>query len=174
MNEFYKKKDYLNLVKKQTKVYEKFVDTIDLILAKLPENGKRFGTKWFDAINEELKEKEIVVRLCHPYSDSIGISIAYTNYEYVWTKDWVMTPATFSTRFYDSGVMRDKDACIKMLTYYKELLEQRIKIFNEIESKIDAFMAKWDEFDKMSKELRGFNIWNIDIPYVGSCPILDE
>ena len=174
MNEFYEKKDYLNLVKKQTKVYEKFVDAIDLILAKLPENGKRFGTKWFDAMNEELKEKEIVVRLCHPYSDSIGISIAYTNYEYVWTKDWVMTPATFSTRFYDSGVMRDKDACIKMLTYYKELLEQNIKVLNEIESKIDAFMAKWNEFDKMSKELRGFNIWNIDIPYVGSCPILDE
>ena len=174
MNEFYKKKDYLNLVKKQTKVYEKFVDTIDLILAKLPENGKRFGTKWFDAINEELKEKEIVVRLCHPYSDSIGIRIAYPNYEYVWTKDWVMTPATFSTRFYDSGVMRDKDACIKMLTSFKGRLEQNIKVLNEIESKIDAFIAKWDEFDKMSKELRGFNIWNINIPYVGSCPILDE
>ena len=174
MNEFYKKKDYLNLVKKQTKVYEKFVDTIDLILTKLPENGKRFGTKWFDAINEELKEKEIIVRLCHPYSDSIGIRIAYTNYEYVWTKDWVMTPTTICPRFYDSGVMRDKDACIKMLTYYKELLEQNIKVLNEIESKIDAFMAKWDEFDKMSKELRGFNIWNINIPYVGSCPILDE
>ena len=174
MNKFYEKKDYLNLVKKQTKVYKKFVDTIDLILAKLPENGKRFGTKWFDAINEELKEKEIVVRLCHPYSDSIGISIAYTNYEYVWTKDWVMTPSTFSTRFYDSGVMRNKDACIKMLTYYKELLEQNIKVLNEIESKIDAFMAKWDEFVEMSKELRGFNMWNIGIPYVGSCPILDE
>ena len=72
MNEFYKKKDYLNLVKKQTKVYEKFVDTIDLILAKLPENGKRFGTKWFDAINEELKEKEIVIRLCHLYPDITG------------------------------------------------------------------------------------------------------
>ena len=174
MNEFYKKKDYLNLVKKQTKVYEKFVDTIDLILTKLPENGKRFGAKWFDAINEELKEKEIVVRLCHPYSDSIGISIAYTNYEYVWTKDWVMTPTTICPRFYDSGVMRDKDACIKMLTYYKELLEQNIKILNEIESKIDAFIAKWDEFDKMSKELRGFNMWSINIPYVGSCPILHE
>ena len=174
MNEYYNKKTYLELVKKQTKVYEKFVDTIDLILTKLPENGKRFGTKWFDAINEELKEKEIVVRLCHPYSDSIGISIAYTNYEYVWTKDWVMTPTTICPRFYDSGVMRDKDACIKMLTYYKELLGQNIKILNEIESKIDAFIAKWDEFDKMSKELRGFNIWNINIPYVGSCPILDE
>lgn len=175
MNEFYEKKNYLELVKKQTKVYEKFVDTIDLILTKLPENGKRFKTKWFDAINEELKEKEIVVRLCHPYSDSIGIRIDYTNYEYVWEKDWVMTPTiTICPRFYDSGVMRNKDACIKMLTYYKELLEHHIKILNEIESKIDTFIAKWDEFDKMSKELRGFNMWSIDIPYVGSCPILDE
>ena len=174
MNEYYNKKTYLELVKKQTEVYKKFVDTIDLILERLPENGKRFGTKWFDAINEELKEKEIVARLCHPYSDSIGIRIAYTNYEYVWTKDWVMTPATFSTRFYDSGIMRDKDACIKMLTYFKEDIKNNIKILNEIESKIDTFIAKWDEFDKMSKELRGFNMWNIDIPYVGSCPILDE
>ena len=174
MNEYYNKKTYLELVKKQIAVYERFLESIDLILAKLPENGKRFGTKWFDAINEELKEKEIVVRLCHPYSDSIGISIAYTNYEYVWTKDWVMTPSTFSTRFYDSGVMRNKDACIKMLTSFKGRLEENIKILNEIGSKIDTFIAKWDEFDKMSKELRGFNMRNIDIPYVGSCPILDE
>lgn len=174
MNEFYKKKDYLELVKKQTKVYEKFVDTIDLILTKLPENGKRFGTKWFDAINEELKEKEIIVRLCHPYSDSIGIRIAYTNYEYVWTKDRVMTPATFSTRFYDSGVMRDKDACIEMLTNYKEELKKSLRDLLEIDTKIDTFIAKWDEFDKMSQELRGFNMRNINIPYVGSCPILDE
>ena len=170
MNKYYNKKTYLELVKKQIAVYERFLESIDLILTKLPENGKRFGTKWFDAINEELKEKEIVVRLCHPYSDSIGIRIAYTNYEYVWTKDWVMTP----TRFYDSGIMRDKDACIKMLTSFKGLLEQNIKILNEIESKIDTFIAKWDEFDKMSKELRGFNMRHIDIPYVGSCPILDE
>ena len=174
MNEYYNKKTYLELVKKQIAVYERFLESIDLILAKLPENGKRFGTKWFDAINEELKEKEIVVRLCHPYSDSIGISIAYTNYEYVWTKDWVMTPSIFSTRFYDSGVMRNKDACIKMLTSFKGRLEENIKILNKIRSKIDTFIAKWDEFDKMSKELRGFNMRNIDIPYVGSCPILDE
>lgn len=173
MNEYYNKKTYLELVKKQIAVYERFLESIDLILTKLPENGKRFGTKWFDAINEELKEKEIVVRLCNPYSDSIGIRIDYTNYEYVWEKDWVM-PATFSTRFYDSGVMRDKDACIKMLTSFKGLLEQNIKVLNEIKSKIDTFIAKWDEFDKMSKELRGFNMRHIDIPYVGSCPILDE
>lgn len=175
MNEYYNKKTYLELVKKQIAVYERFLESIDLILTKLPENGKRFKTKWFDAINEELKEKEIVVRLCHPYADSIGIRIAYTNYEYVWTKDWVMTPTTICpTRFYDSGVMRDKDACIKMLTSFKGLLEQNIKILNEIESKIDTFIAKWDEFDKMSKELRGFNMRHIDIPYVGSCPIMDK
>ena len=57
MNEYYNKKTYLELVKKQIAVYERFLESIDLILAKLPENGKRFGTKWFDAINEELKEK---------------------------------------------------------------------------------------------------------------------
>lgn len=174
MNKFYEKKNYLKLVKKQTEVYEKFVDTIDLILTKLPENGKRFRTKWFNAINEELKGKKIAVRLCNPYSDSIGIGIAYISYEYVWAKDWVMTPSTICPAFYDSGVMRDKDACIKMLTYYKGLLEQNIKVLNEIESKIDAFIAKWDEFDEMSKELRGFNMWHINIPYVGSCPILDK
>lgn len=174
MNDFYEKKSYLKLVKKQTEVYEKFVDTIGLILAKLPENGKRFGTKWFDAISEELKGKKIAVRLCNPYSDSIGIGIAYISYEYVWEKGCVMTPTTICSRFYDSGIMRDKDACIKMLTYYKEDIKNNIKILNEIESKIDAFIAKWDEFDEMSKELRGFNMWHINIPYVGSCPILDK
>ena len=45
MIEYYDKKTYLKLVKKQIAVYERFVDTIDLILARLPENGKRFGTK---------------------------------------------------------------------------------------------------------------------------------
>lgn len=174
MNEYYNKKTYLELVKKQIAVYEKFVDTIDLILAKLPEDGKRFGAKWFDTINEDLKGKEIVARLCNSYSGSIGIRIAYTNYEYVWAKEWEMTPTTICPRFYDSGVMRDKDACVKMLTTYKERLKNYLEKLNEIESKIDAFIAKWDEFDKMSNDLRRFNLWNINIPYIGQCPISDK
>lgn len=171
MNEYYNKKTYLELVKKQTEVYKKFVDTIDLILTMLPENGKRFGTKWLDAINEELKEKQIVVRLCNSYSDSIGIRIAYTNYEYVWAKEWEMTPTTICPKFYDSGIMRDKDACIKMLISYKERLKNYLEELNEIESKINAFIAKWNEFDKMSNDLRKFKMWNIDVPYIGQCPI---
>ena len=173
MNEVYNKKEYLDLVKKQIAVYTKFVETIDLILAKLPENGKRFGTKWFDAINEELKEKEIVVRPHTSYLD-ISISLVYTNYDYVWSKSWNITPTSISRRFYDSGVMRDKTACAEMLNYHKEILENNIKVLSEIDTKIDVFIAKWDEFDKMSKELKGFNIWNINIPYIGGCPILNK
>lgn len=177
MNEYYNKKTYLNLVKKQIAVYEKFADTIDLILAKLPENGKRFGTKWFDAINAELKEKEVAVRPYTSYSD-IGIRLIYLNYDSVWYKTLEMTPkyeyGKGCPSLFDKGVMRDKDTCIKMLTYFKEGIKNNIKILNEIESKIDAFIAKWDEFDKMSKELREFNMWHIDIPYIGSCPISDK
>lgn len=177
MNEYYNKKTYLNLVKKQIAVYEKFADTIDLILAKLPENGKRFGTKWFDAINAELKEKEVAVRPYTSYSD-IGIRLIYLNYDSVWYKTLEMTPkyeyGKGCPSLFDKGVMRDKDTCIKMLTYFKEDIKNNIKILNEIESKIDAFIAKWDEFDKMSKELREFNMWHIDIPYIGSCPISDK
>lgn len=171
MTEYFDKKTYLKLVKKQIVVYEKFVETIDLILTMLPENGKRFGTKWFDAINGELKEKEVAVRLCNSYSDSIGIRIAYTNYDTVWSKTLEMTPTTICPRFYDSGVMRDKDACIKMLTYFKELIKNNIKILNENESKINVFIAKWNEFDKMSNDLRKFKMWNINVPYIGQCPI---
>lgn len=177
MNEYYNKKTYLNLVKKQIAIYEKFADTIDLILAKLPENGKRFGTKWFDAINAELKEKEVAVRPYTSYSD-IGIRLIYLNYDSVWYKTLEMTPkyeyGKGCPSLFDKGVMRDKDTCIKMLTYFKEGIKNNIKILNEIESKIDAFIAKWDEFDKMSKELREFNMWHIDIPYIGSCPISDK
>lgn len=173
MNEYYNKKTYLKLVKKQIAVYERFAETIDLILERLPENGKRFGTKWFDAINEELKEKQIVVRLCNSYSDSIGIRIAYTNYEYAWAKEWEMTPTTICPRFYDSDIMRDKDACIKMLISYKERLKNYLEELSEIESKINAFIAKWNEFEKMSNDLRKFKMWNINVPYIGQCPILE-
>lgn len=175
MNEYYNKKTYLNLVKKQIAVYEKFADTIDLILAKLPENGKRFGTKWFDAINAELKEKEVAVRPYTSYSD-IGIRLIYINYDSVWYKTLEMTPeyeyGKGCPSLFDKGVMRDKDACIEMLTSYKdELNKKTLKELNEIESKIDEFIAKWDEFNKMSYDLRKFNLWNIDIPYIGQCPI---
>lgn len=177
MNEYYNKKTYLELVKKQIAVYERFLESIDLILERLPENGKRFGTKWFDAIDEELKEKEVAVRPYTSYSD-IGIRLFYINYDYVWYKTLEMTPkyeyGKGFPRLFDKSVMRDKDACIEMLTNYKEELKKSLRDLLEIDTKIDAFIAKWDEFDKMSKELRGFNMRHIDIPYVGSCPILDE
>lgn len=177
MNECYNKKTYLELVKKQTEVYKKFIDAIDLILAKLPENGKRFGTKWFDAINAELKEKEVAVRPYTSYSD-IGIRLSYINYDYVWyvwDKTLKMTPkyeyGKGCPSLFDKGVMRDKDACIEMMTSYKDGLKKSLKELNEIESKINAFIAKWNEFDKMSNDLRKFKMWNIDVPYIGQCPI---
>lgn len=177
MNEYYNKKTYLELVKKQIAVYERFLESIDLILERLPENGKRFRTKWFDAIDEELKEKEVAVRPYTSYSD-IGIRLFYINYDYVWYKTLEMTPkyeyGKGFPRLFDKSVMRDKDACIEMLTNYKEELKKSLRDLLEIDTKIDAFIAKWDEFDKMSNDLRKFNLWNIDIPYVGSCPILDE
>lgn len=178
MNKFYEKSKYLELVKKQTEVYGSFLDAIDLILKKLPDNGKRFGTKWFDAINEELKERKIVVRPYTSYSD-IGIRIAYVSCEYVWCNSLEITPkyeyGKSRPKLYDSGIMRDKDACIEMLTTYKEeRLKKYIKELCEVETKIDAFIDKWEVFDKISKELRGFNLQNIDIPYVGSCPISNK
>lgn len=91
MIEYYDKKTYLKLVKKQTEVYEKFIETIDLILARLPENGKRFGTKWFDDINSELKEKEVAVRPYTSYSGN-GLWLFYTKYDSVWNKTLEMTP----------------------------------------------------------------------------------
>lgn len=174
MIEYYDKKTYLKLVKKQIAVYERFVDTIDLILARLPENGKRFGTKWLDSINSELKEKEVAVRPYTSYSEK-GLCLFYTNYDSVWGKTLEMTPkyeiGESYPILYDKSVMKDKDACVKMLTSYKERLKNYLEQLNEIESKIDAFIAKWDEFVKMSNDLRKFNLWNINVPYIGQCPI---
>ena len=174
MNEYYNKKTYLELVKKQIAVYERFLESIDLILERLPENGKRFGAKWFDAINEELKEKEVAVRPYTSYSD-FGIRLFYINYDYVWYKTLEMTPkyeyGKGRPSLFDKGVMRDKDACIEMLTNYKEELKKSLRDLLEIDTKIDAFITKWDEFDKMSNDLRKFNLWNISVPYIGQCPI---
>lgn len=173
MNEYYNKKTYLELAKKQIAVYKRFLEAIDLILERLPENGKRFGTKWFDAINEELKEKEVAVRPYTSYSDN-GI-ILYINSDYVWYKTLEMTPkyeyGKGFPRLFDKSVMRDKDACIEMLTNYKEELKKSLRDLLEIDTKIDDFIAKWDEFDKMSNDLRKFNLWNISVPYIGRCPI---
>lgn len=169
MNEYYNKKTYLELVKKQIVVYERFLEAIDLILARLPENGKRFGTKWFDAINSELKEKEVAVRPYTSYSRK-GLCLFYTNYDSVWNKTLEMTPKYEIGESYKS-VMKDKDACVKMLTSHKERLKNYLEQLNEIESKIDAFIAKWDEFDQMANDLRKFNLWNINVPYIGQCPI---
>lgn len=177
MIEYYDKKTYLKLVKKQTEVYEKFIETINLILARLPENGKRFGAKWFDDINSELKEKEVAVRPYTSYSGN-GLWLFYTKYDSVWDKTLEMTPKYENGESYpilfDKSIMRDKDACVKMLTSYKERLKNYLEQLNEIESKIDAFIAKWDEFDKMANDLRKFNLWNINVPYIGSCPISDK
>lgn len=177
MNKYYDKKTYLDLVKKQIAVYERFNEAIDLILAKLPENGKRFGTKWFDAINAELKEKEVAACSYTSYSD-IGIGLTFINYDYVWYKTLEMTPkyeyGKGCPNLFDKGVMRDKDACIEMLIGYKDGLKKTLKELNEIEPKIDEFIAKWDEFDKMFNDLRRFNLWTIDIPYIGQCPISDK
>lgn len=174
MNEYYNKKTYLELVKKQIAVYERFLESIDLILERLPENGKRFGTKWFDAINEELKERKIVVRPYTSYSD-IGIRLFYNNYDCVWYKTLEMIPKYEYGKccpiLFDKGVMRDKDACIEMLTNYKEILKKSLRELSEIDTKIDAFIAKWNEFDKMSNDLRKFNLRNISVPYIGRCPI---
>lgn len=172
---YYDKQTYLKLVKKQIAVYERFVETIDLILERLPENGKRFGTKWFDAINEELKEKQIVVRPTTTYTD-VGISLFYTNYEPIWVKSWYMSPDyeyERKSRLVENGIMRDNNACVKMLTSSKERLKNYLERLNGSVSNIDAFIAKWNEFDKISNDLRKFNMWDINVPYIGQSPILE-